>query len=97
MGSSDHNICRVRVQLPGSRGLHGREAAMIVKLARAFDAELMLECHGRTTNARSIMEILSLGSETCAAWTATAEGPEAEKLIRAVEAVFAAGVVAEKE
>ena len=97
MGSSDHNICRVRVKLPGSGGLHGREAAMIVKLARAFDAELMLECHGRTTNARSIMEILSLGAENCAEWIATAEGPEAEKLIRAVEAVFAAGVAADKE
>ena len=97
MGANDHNICRRRVAVPGFRGLHGREAAMLVKLARAFDAELMLECHGRTTNARSIMELLSLGSENCAEWTATAEGPEAEKLIRAVEAVFAAGVVAEKE
>lgn len=71
--------------------MHGREAAMLVKLERAFEAELTLECGGRSTNAKSIMGILALDCANGAEWIATAEGPDADRLIGALEQLFAGG------
>jgi phosphocarrier protein HPr len=86
--------CTTRLAIPGLRGLHGRAAAMLVKLEHSFDAELILECCGQTANAKSIMGILSLGSENCTELTATATGPEAPAMIRALEELFARGFAA---
>jgi phosphocarrier protein HPr len=84
-------ICTARLAIPGLRGLHGRAAAMLVRLEHSFDAELILECCGQTANAKSIMGILSLGSENCTELTATATGPEAPAMIRALAGLFANG------
>lgn len=78
-----------RLALPGAQGLHGREAALLVKLTRFFDADLILECQGRSARATNIMGLLSLEAGPCEELTATAEGPEAEKMIRALAELFA--------
>ncbi len=77
--------------IPISRGLHGREAAMLMKLEQAFDAELTLDCCGWQSNARSIMGLLCLDPGPCTELTAAAAGPEAEQMIRAIEDLFASG------
>ena len=99
MGETEHKqvedrpllIRQARLKLPDARGLHGREAAMLVKLERSFDAELLLECGGERANAKSIMGLLSLEAGNCAELTATATGPEADPMIRAIEELFASG------
>lgn len=70
---------------------------MLVKLERAFEAELMLECGGQSTNAKSIMGILALGCANGAEWIATAEGPDADRLIGALEQLFAGGFSAAED
>ena len=84
-------VRKTRLKLPDTRGLHGREAAMLVKLERSFDAELLLECGGQRANAKSIMGLLSLEVDRCAELDATANGPEADRMIRAIEELFASG------
>lgn len=64
---------------------------MLVKLERAFDAELLLECGGQQANAKSIMGLLSLEVDRGAELDATANGPEADRMIRAIEELFASG------
>lgn len=80
-----------RLKLPDSRGLHGREAAMLVKLERSFNADLLLECGEQRSNAKSILGLLSLEAGSCTDLLATATGPEADRLIRAIEELFASG------
>lgn len=84
-------VRQARLRLPNARGLHGREAAMLVKLERSFDADLLLECGGQQANAKSIMGLLSLEAEHCAELLVTARGPEADPMIRAIEELFASG------
>jgi phosphocarrier protein HPr len=75
------------------RGLNARAAAMLVKLEKAFDAQLFLECGGCQVNARSIMQILSLDAARGAQITVCADGPDAEAMLQAVEKMFAEGFV----
>lgn len=84
-------VRRARLQLPDARGLHGREAAMLVKLERAYDADLLLECGGQQTNAKSIMGLLALEAEHCTELKVTAMGPDADRAIRAIEELFTGG------
>ena len=84
-------VCRARLKFPEGRGLHGREAAMLIKLERAFESELLLECSGQQARANSIMSLLSLDADSEAEVTATAKGPDADQMIRAVEHFFASG------
>ena len=84
-------VCQTRLKFPEGRGLHGREAAMLIKLDRAFQADLLLECGGQQARANSIMSLLSLDAEGDAELTATAKGPDADQMIRAVEHFFASG------
>ena len=91
MENSPAMVRQTRLKLPDSRGLHGREAAMLVKLERSYDAELLLECGAQRTNAKSILGLLSLEAGDCAELTATARGPEADQMIHAIEELFATG------
>lgn len=90
-------MCRTRLRLPNHHGLHGREAAMLVKLERSFHADLLLECGGQQANAKSIMGLLSLEGDEGSELTATATGPEAEAMMHAVEHLFASGLRATPE
>lgn len=82
-------VCRTQLKLPRRGGLHGREAAMLVKLGRAFDSNLVLECGGRQFNAKSIINLLSLEPDPSSEMTATAEGPDADRMILAIKEFFA--------
>jgi phosphoenolpyruvate-protein phosphotransferase len=42
-------------------GLHARPAALLAKRAQSFDAEISLEAHSRSANARSVVAIMALG------------------------------------
>ena len=74
-----------------ANGLNARAAAMLVKLEKTFDAQLLLECGGHQINARSIMQILSLDAARGAEITVCAEGPDAAAMLQAVEQLFAEG------
>ena len=91
MENNESTICRTRVKLPDGRGLHGREAAMLVQLERDFESDLQLECGAQQANAQSIMSLLSLEADSTEEVTATAKGPDAAQMIRAVEHIFANG------
>lgn len=84
-------VCRAHLKFPDGRGLHGREAAMLIKLERSFESDLLLECGGQQARANSIMGLLSLDADGDAEVTATATGPDANQMIRAVEEFFTNG------
>jgi phosphotransferase system HPr (HPr) family protein len=50
-------------RLPESVALHARPAGELVRTAAGFDAEIVVSFADRAANAKSILEILSLGAE----------------------------------
>ncbi len=87
----DAQTWRVEVNWPNANGLHGREAATLLKLGRIHKATLVLECSGQKADVESLMGLLSMEASDKAPLIATASGPDAEPLIRAIEQCFQQG------
>ena len=79
---------KARLVVCNEYGLHIRAAAMLVKLAEAFDAQLTIECGKQRVNGKSIMSLVALGAAQGMAVLAIAEGTEADRMIRAVAELF---------
>jgi phosphocarrier protein HPr len=60
--SSDLRVERVG-RLPEGVALHARPAGTLVRAASGFAAEIFVSANGRRANAKSILDILSLGAE----------------------------------
>ena len=60
--SSDLRVERT-TRLPEGVALHARPAGALVRAASAFAAEVFVTANGQRANAKSILDILSLGAE----------------------------------
>jgi phosphotransferase system HPr (HPr) family protein len=49
--------------MPAGVALHARPAGALVRAAAAFAADIFVSANGRRANAKSILDILSLGAE----------------------------------
>ena len=76
------NICN-------TRGLHARASAKFVKLASSFEAEIQVTRDGVTVDARSIMGLLMLGAGNGCSIDISAEGPDAQEAIDALDDLVA--------
>lgn len=74
----------VTVQVINMRGLHARASAKVVKCAENYDAQVTLECDGKSADALSMMELLMLGAHKDCKVTLEATGAEAEEAITAI-------------
>ena len=69
-------------------GLHARAAAKIAALANTFQADIFLEKNGAKADARSILDILTLGCPQGTEIRLRAEGPDAVQAIAALAELF---------
>jgi phosphotransferase system HPr (HPr) family protein len=72
-------------------GLHARPAAQFVKTATGFQSEIKVHHKDKTANAKSILEVLTLDAGNNARLRLTAEGPDAEDALDALESALSAG------
>ena len=70
-------------------GLHARPAALLVRAALQYDADVVMQSGGQSVNGKSIMGILTLGASQGAQVVVSAEGCDAADAIRAIEKLFA--------
>ena len=74
------------------RGLHARAAALFVKTAHRFEAEIWVRKNGNCVSGRSIMGLMMLAAASGAELQIAAAGPDAdsavETLARLVECKF---------
>ena len=66
-------------------GLHNRQATYFVQKANEFVSSVYLESENRKMNAKSLLGIMSLGVITGATVTLSADGPDAEAAVYALE------------
>ncbi|MCX8064814.1 MAG: HPr family phosphocarrier protein [Candidatus Hydrogenedentes bacterium] len=72
-------------------GIHARPAAVIVKAMQKYDAHVYLIYNGHRRNAKSVLQVLSLGAPKDAEITAVASGPDAESAIEELSKIFEGG------
>ena len=69
-------------------GLHNRQVTYFVQKANEFRSSIWLESENRRMNAKSLLGIMSLGIVTGAVVTLSAEGPDAEDAVNALDAML---------
>ncbi len=82
---------RRTVTIRNKRGLHARAAARFVKLAYAFDAEVMVAKNGAAVSGRSIMGLMMLAAGPGTAIELRATGPDAERAVAALAELISGG------
>ena len=77
------------VEIVNERGLHARASAKFVKAASGFDAEVRVTKDDTTVDARSIMGLMMLAAGVGSTIDISAEGPQAQEALDALEALVA--------
>ncbi len=70
-------------------GLHARPAALFVRTAQRFRANIEVECRGHKADAKSILSLLSVGVNQGMSFTVRAKGPDATEALDAICALVA--------
>ncbi|NPV71602.1 MAG: HPr family phosphocarrier protein [Firmicutes bacterium] len=65
-------------------GLHARPASVFVRLANTFKSNITVSANGRKANAKSILEILTLGAGKDCELTIEAHGDDEERAVKAL-------------
>lgn len=68
--------------LQGETGLHARPASLLVKEASKYSANIKIIKDGQEYNAKSIMNVLSMGATKGDTLAIMAEGDDAEKAVK---------------
>jgi phosphocarrier protein HPr len=74
-----------KVEIKNKLGLHARAAALLVQTANKFAAQITLSKDGQSTDARSIMGVLTLAAAQGSQIQVEAVGDDAERAVRAIE------------
>ncbi len=96
MKTADHTSARddgskalVReMKVSNSLGLHARPAALFVKTASSFDADVKVERDGNVVSGKSIMGLMTLQAEYGSVLRVTARGRQAKNVLDSLERLF---------
>lgn len=69
-------------------GIHARPAAMIVRVANKYSADIMVEKGDEQVNGKSIMGLMMLAAGKGSKLRFTASGSDAEALLRDMQSLF---------
>lgn len=78
------------IQIKLETGLEARPVAMLVQVASQFDSTVYLNLGSRKVNAKSIMGMMSMGLESGAEVTVTADGSDEEAAVAEIEKFLSA-------
>ncbi|MDA1264392.1 MAG: HPr family phosphocarrier protein [Planctomycetota bacterium] len=79
------------VKVINDAGLHARPCHAVVRLALEFEASLRVRFAGLDVNGKSILELMTLAAGKGEVLDLEAEGPDAEALLAAIDALIATG------
>lgn len=69
------------VTIVAPHGIHTRPAALLVKEAKAFDCDVIIECNGKQASAKSLFKLQTLGLYQGESVTILASGEQAEAAV----------------
>ena len=91
---SNSPIKRVIV-VPNKQGMHARPAEMFVRRAQQFQSKIEIVRDGYRVEAKSIMNLLTLGAAQGTQLTLEAEGSDAQEAVDALAEVVEKGFLEE--
>ena len=74
-----------KLEIKNKLWLHARAAALLVQTGNKFSAHITLSKDGQTTDARSIMGLLTLAAARGSKVQLEATGDDAERAVKAIE------------
>jgi phosphocarrier protein len=78
------------LQITNVRGLHARASRKLAEIALAFDdTTILVRREDEEADARSLMDLMMLGAGLGSEIEVSAEGPQAEAALAAIEALVA--------
>lgn len=77
-----------QVTIKNRAGIHARPAALIVQTASKFASKVNMIKENENINAKSIMEIITLGASYNTSLTIRADGPDEAQAIQALADLF---------
>ena len=80
-----------RFEIPNASGLHARAAAVFVKVAKPFAAEIEIAKEGQIVNGKSILAVLMLGAEKGQTIEIRAKGLQAQQALTSLGELILAG------
>jgi phosphotransferase system HPr (HPr) family protein len=83
---------RKKIKVQCDYGLHARPAAAFVKLARTFEAGVILEKNGERVNAKSIMGVMMLAVARGETVYLEADGPDGQAAADRLESFLVNGI-----
>jgi phosphotransferase system HPr (HPr) family protein len=81
----------LKIQVPHPAGLHARPASLFVQTANKFSSDISVQNltdHSDVVNAKSILNVLTLGVMKDHEIEITADGDDAEEALKAFEALI---------
>lgn len=82
------SVRRVTLAVTSPIGIHARPAAMLVKLAQSFEADIIISLNGQSASVKSILGVLTLCAGCGAKVQIAAAGADAEKAIQSISNLF---------
>jgi len=76
------------VTIRNRAGMHARPAALLVKTASAYAAQVYIEKDGERVNGKSIMGVITLGATYNSQLKVIADGPDEAAALDAMERLF---------
>jgi len=78
----------IELTVDNKMGIHARPAAMIVRVANKYGAELVVEKDDEQVNGKSIMGLMMLAAGNGSKLRFTANGEDSDKLLSEMTALF---------
>lgn len=78
----------IELTVSNKMGIHARPAAMIVRVANRYGAEVMVEKENEQVNGKSIMGLMMLAAGSGSKLRFVATGNDAEKLLEEMADLF---------
>ena len=79
-----------KLKIENEYGIHARPAALIVKEAARYTAEIYIEKNGNKVSCKSIMGLMTIEGFPGSWVTITAKGSDAEDALDSLEALYVA-------
>ncbi len=76
------------VTITAKHGIHTRPAALLVKEAKTFDCDVMVECNGKQASAKSLFKLQTLGLYYGVKVRVFAEGEQAQQAVEKVSTLI---------
>jgi phosphotransferase system HPr (HPr) family protein len=83
--NEEDSVPEITLTVTHEVGLHARPAALFVKKAGQFDADVRVSHDEKEVNAKSILQVLTLGVEKDGVITVRAEGDDAEEALEGLK------------